>query len=205
MYLKNRGTYTTYVHTASKLKIPASIWTAVTDLRTNIGVYMGLSLPGARNVRAADLDWFLKLNNAFCSWNKIVITSLIYTQLKVLTRLCIYMSWIAQHSDWATGWKTGVRFLARWKFSFSYEVQTGFCVYTVYYPFGSWALYQWLKRPARKIDHLPLSSAEANKECSNTFTPPHVFISWLLSNTRDNCTFINLCTCSIFLVECIFI
>jgi hypothetical protein len=49
------------------------------------------------------------------------------------------------------------------------------------------ALFPGVKRPGRKADHSPPSSAEVEKAWSYTFTlPQYVFMEWCLVKHREN-------------------
>jgi hypothetical protein len=92
--------------------------------------------------------------------------------------------------------KTKLKFPWRWtvrgsnsgrgkRFFFSKITHTGSWSHTAPCSMGYWSLFRGAKRPERKVDQSPLSSAEAKNEWSYIATPP---IS-LQGVARDNFTF----------------
>jgi hypothetical protein len=63
------------------------------------------------------------------------------------------------------------------EFSLFHVVQTGFWVHSAFYPMGTGALFQGIKRPGREADHSPPTSAETKKTWIYTSTPPDVFMA----------------------------
>jgi hypothetical protein len=75
-------------------------------------------------------------------------------------------------------------------FSLHHRVQTGSGSHPASYPMGTGAVSLGIKRPGRKVDHSPPSSAEVKNAWSYTSTLQYVFMTWCLIKNRDNFTFI---------------
>jgi hypothetical protein len=59
----------------------------------------------------------------------------------------------------------------------AYHVQTGSGAHPAFYPMGTGALCQGVKRPGREADHSPPTSAEVKKMWIFTSTPPYAFMT----------------------------
>jgi hypothetical protein len=91
------------------------------------------------------------------------------------------------------GWTVGVS-------GFDYRRGLGIFLFTTASRTALWLTQphiQWVtgavslrvKRPGRKADHSPPSSAEVKNAWSYTSTPQYVFMEWCLVKHRDNFTF----------------
>jgi hypothetical protein len=74
-------------------------------------------------------------------------------------------------------------------FSLHHRIQNGSGAHPASYPMGTRGFSLGVKRPERKADHSPPSSAEVKNAWSYTSTPQYVFMAWCLVKQRDNFTF----------------
>jgi len=69
------------------------------------------------------------------------------------------------------------------------RVQTGSRAHPVSYSMGTGASFPGIKRPGRKADHSPASTAEVKNTWSYISTALYVFMVWCLVKHMDNFTF----------------
>jgi hypothetical protein len=126
---------------------------------------------------------FLLFSNTFNLRSFLKIRGRVSRSYKVILKriTCILGAGLAEYSDQAMGWTTGVRFPAgTGYFSPSYRVQTGSGVDPAPYPMGTVGFPPRIRRPGREADHSPPSSADVEKSGAIPPLPRHVFRQWFV-------------------------